>query len=154
MRSERPLSLLITFGLFTRIRSRTCSERFFSKVLRKKSVLLFFFQENDPPHEFCFAIIHSKYQKINKVLRDHGLGLPPGFSSACASSISFLSKLNKLTWTSLQCFRYAYCPQRNKNVTSLSLFIIEQSLLPPLAYFTHSQLEPAEKWTWDGSVSR
>lgn len=82
MRSERPPSLLITFGLFTRIRSRTCSERFFLRYCVRNQCYFFFSQENDPPHEFCFAIIHAKYQKINKVLHDHGLGLPPGFSSA------------------------------------------------------------------------
>lgn len=79
IRSERSTSFKLTYYIWPIY--QTLLWEIFSQVLHKKSVLHFFL-ENDPPREFCFAIIHSKYQKINKILHDQGLGLHPKFSSA------------------------------------------------------------------------
>lgn len=81
LRSNLASSLLITFGPFTRIRSRSFSGRYFLKYCIRNQRYIFFL-ENDPPYEFCFAIIHSKYQKINKIFQDQDPGLHPRFSSA------------------------------------------------------------------------
>ena len=50
--------------------------------------------ESDPLYEFCFAVIHSKYQKINKILHDQGLGLHPRFSSAPHLFLFFQNLIN------------------------------------------------------------